>query len=102
MATNSTTTALIVGLGAITDFILHGEWTWKSLVRSIAGGFAGYAIALILHYYLPGAETMPDPVKVAISYVVGILATTIIRRIKGLSIKAKIAGIEIESNGDEK
>lgn len=102
MATNSTTTALIVGAGALTDYIMRGNWTVRSFIVSTCGAVAGYFFALIILHYLPGANEAPSEVRIAIAYFCGFFAQKVIHRINKMTVKASVGGLEVESNGDDR
>jgi len=102
MATNSTTTALIVGAGALTDFIMRGKWTWRAFTVSCCGAVIGYALGLLIVYYLPWVRDAPEEVKYAVTFFCGLFSQPAIHRINKMTLKASIGGIEVQSNGDDK
>lgn len=102
MATNSTTTALIVGAGALTDFIMRGEWTWRSFFISLSGAVVGFFASILLVYFFASGPDVPEMVRLAITFFCGYFSHAGVRRVNKMRVKAALAGIELESNGDDR
>lgn len=100
MATNSTTTAIVVGIGALTDFIMKGEWTWRSFLISICGGVVGFFLSLLVVHYIAGGDDAPEMVRLAIMFFCGFYSQPVVRRLNKMTVKASVGGVEIDSPGD--
>lgn len=100
MATNSTTTALIVGAGALTDYLVRGSWTLRSFIISVCGAVSGYFLALFILTYFHEFRTAPSEAQIAVSYFCGFFAQKIIHRINRMTVKASVGGVEVNSEGD--
>jgi hypothetical protein len=101
MATSSTTTGIIVGIGALTEFLISGNWTWRSFFISAGGSVAGLALAFFITNASSTVANWPDSAQYAVVYFCGFFANKIIHRINKLTVKATIGPVEIESKGDE-
>lgn len=102
MATNSATTAVIVAIGAFTDFIVRGEWTWRSFVISMTGAFIGFFASVLIVYFFASSPEIPEMVRLAITFFCGLFTHAVMHRVNKMTLRASIGGVSVESQGDEK
>ena len=100
MATNSGYILSGAIVGALVKIILQGEYTMKAFLSALASIFLGAATTIIIVHFYPSLGD--DPVVVSsLSSVITAVSAGIFRRIQKASIKASVAGVEVQSNGDD-
>lgn len=101
MATNS---GYVIGgaiAGAVVKIILQSEYTWRAFLSAVASIILGSALTIIAIHFWPQMGNDPALVS-SISSVITAVSAGIFRRVQHANIKASIAGVEVESTGDEK
>lgn len=89
------------GAGAFAKWLFNGEFTFRSLLKMLASmGIAGMA-AVVVIYFIDNLAAAPEFVQWAIAGIVGSVTGTILDRIETIHLSAKVAGVEIESDGEK-
>lgn len=98
-------TAKYLGAGAAAGvagrFLANGQWTLREALVSAGLGIAAYAVAVVVVWLYPPARDADWTVLVAIGALSGFLSPRLVQLIITATFKAKVAGVEIESNGKE-
>ena len=89
------------GIGAIANWLFEGDFTFRSFLRMLANIVISGAAAVIVIYFVDNLATAPDFIQWAIAGIVGSVTGNILKRIETLKLSAKVAGVEIESKGDD-
>lgn len=87
--------------GAVVKIILQGEYSWQAFLSAAASIILGAALTVIAIHFWPSLGGDPALVS-SISSVITAVSAGIFRRVQKAQIKASVAGVEVESNGDDK
>jgi hypothetical protein len=88
-------------IGTAGKFLLDGEFTWRGLRLAVAGFLFTAAFVVMALEFVPALTNASENVRLAFALSMGYIAPSIIGRIEGARFAAKMAGVEIESNGKE-
>lgn len=100
MATNSGYVVFGAFVGAVVKIILQGEYTWRAFWSAVASIILGSATTILIVHIYPSLGA--DPVVVSsLSSIVTAVSAGIFRRVQKAQIKASVAGVEVNSNGED-
>lgn len=88
-------------VGGTATYLMNGDWSRRAKARAVASSAFGWAAAVIALHLVPALEKAPDEAKMAVVGICCGLVGYVFDRIQGLRISAKMAGVEITSNGKE-
>jgi hypothetical protein len=89
------------GAGALAKWFFKGKFTFASFLQMLASMAVAGAASVVVIYFVDSLSSAPEAVQWAIAGIVGSVTGTLLDRIETANISAKVAGIEIESNGDK-
>ena len=85
--------------GTIGRYLVVGEWTWRSAAAHVGFAIAAAAIAVLLVHFVERLATAPTEVIAGAAAATGYLAPRLVQLAAVMTIKAKVGGVEIESDG---
>lgn len=98
----SLSTKYIVGgavAGTFGRYLIVGEWTWRSAAAHLGFAIAASALAVLSVHFIERLATAPVEVIAGASAATGYLAPRLVQLAAFVTVRAKIAGVEIESDG---
>lgn len=85
--------------GTIGRFLIVGEWTWKSVSAHVGFAVLTAALAVVAVHFIERLSAAPPEVIAGASAATGYLAPRLAQLVAFLSFRAKVGGVEIESDG---
>ena len=97
----SVTSKLIgaAAIGGTATYLMNGDWSRRAKARAVASSAFGWAAAVLVIHIFPDLHFAPDEAKMAVVGICCGLVGYAFDRIQGLRISAKLAGVEITSEG---
>ena len=90
------------GAGAFAKWLFRGVFTWRSFAQMLGTVAIGGMAAVSVLYFIPVLSAAPEAVQWAIAGIIGSVAGTITERIETIHFSVNVAGIEADSDGDDK
>lgn len=90
------------GAGAFAKWLFRGVFTWRSFVQMLGTVAIGGMAAVSVLYFIPALSAAPEAVQWAIAGIIGSVAGIITERIETIHFSVNVAGIEADSDGDDK
>lgn len=98
----SLSTKYIVGgavAGTLGRYLIVGEWTWRSAAAHVGFAIATAALAVLLVHFVERLATAPAEVIAGAAAATGYLAPRLVQLAAVMTIRAKVGGVEIDSDG---
>lgn len=87
--------------GAIVKVILQGEYSWQAFWSAVASVILGASITVVLAHFYPSFSE--DVVFVSgLASIITSVSGGLFVRLQKAQIKASVAGVEVNSNGEDK
>lgn len=88
--------------GAFATWLIDGDYSLRGFAQLFGSLIIAAFMAIVAVYFIPSVDNAPEIVKIGISGVVGGFASDIFKRLTNAKLSAKIGGVDISSDGDDK